>query len=486
MIPVHTARSVRALDHALIDGVGIPGRVLMETAGREAAAVIHARWPGQPVAVLCGPGNNGGDGYVVARWLKLWGHAVKCWGPRPPGTQDARSNRALLNGAGVPVVALDQALEQATVVVDALLGTGQRHAPQGIVAQGIETLRDAHSRGVPVVALDLPTGVCADTGQALGGADSVVEAALTVTFGAWKPGLLSMPGARLAGEVVVVDIGLALAGSVDPSLVEPQAELLTAADVAPWQPRTVDSHAKWDRGHVAILGGGGASVLAALGALAGGAGLVTVLAKRADWAHLHGLDPSVILAEPDALDPRRHDVLVIGPGLGITDHARRAVTQHWGNFDGAVVADADALTILAEKSVPARADRPRVLTPHAAEAGRLLRQRRAKVESDRIGAVAALDSLMDGAALPVLKGPHTLIGGGRPWISPVADGRLAVAGSGDVLAGVVGAALSRRLPARQAAAWAVWVHGHAADHLPHHGSARQLVDAVRQASAELG
>jgi hydroxyethylthiazole kinase-like uncharacterized protein yjeF len=471
MIPVSRAASVRELDRVVIAEVGIPGQVLMELAGRGAAEAVAARWPEGPVAVLCGAGNNGGDGYVVARWLALWGREVRLWASAPPATPDAASNAALCAAMSLPVCdSPEVALHGAAVAVDAMLGTGQRAAPRGAILAGVEAL----SGGVPVAAMDLPTGLCADTGQRLGGA--CVRAALTVTFGRHKPGLLCEPGASLCGEVVCVDIGLDLAGIR--ASITPDASILEPHDVASWQPVRADSQAKWDRGHVAIRAGGGAAVLAAHGAFRAGAGLVTLLAPRSDWASLHGLWPEVILACPEDLDPRRHDALVIGPGLGRSPEHAAEVRRLWAEYPRPLVADADALTLLA-------ADRPvpgglRVITPHSAEAARLLGTTRAAIDADRPAAAAALADL---GATAVLKGPNTWVSGpeGR-WIVPVRCGALGTAGSGDVLAGLIGGMLAQRIPAQRAAAAAVWRHGHAGLRLADGDTASDLLKALRVTS----
>lgn len=467
MLPVATAARCRALDAACIEGLGIPGRQLMEVAGRGAAEAVHARWPGRPVAVLCGSGNNGGDGYVVARWLHLWGHPVRLWASAPAKTEDARVNAALCARMGLEPVALDEALAGDPVVVDALLGTGQTGAPRGAIGEAVAAAR---ATAGPRVALDLPTGVHSDTGQVLGAA--ALSADLTVTFGRWKPGLLAMPGAELAGEVEVVDIGLDLGALHDAALAAPTAWLLEAADVAAWSPGRAAGGAKWDRGHVAIRGGGGASVLAARGAFAAGAGLVTVLAPRSDWAHLHGLPPEVILAEPEALNPKRHDAVVVGPGLG-TD-AAGVVRDLWGGFPGAVVADADALTLLARHPTEPPAGAPRARTPHSAEAARLLGCTRDEVEADRF---AAARRLGPGA---LLKGPCSLVCGPTPWVNPTGGPALATAGTGDVLAGMVGGLLAQGLPVDRALALAAWRHGRAGESMPPQGTASDLLVALRQ------
>ncbi|MCK6505122.1 NAD(P)H-hydrate dehydratase [Myxococcota bacterium] len=467
MIPVAGAARTRALDQAVIDGLGIPGRVLMEVAGRGVAEQVHARWPGAAVAVLCGPGNNGGDGFVIARWLHLWGHPVRVWAPRPSTTDEARENRALAQGL-VPFQDLDEALQGAAVVVDAMLGTGQQQAPRGWAEQGLRALGRAPAR----VAVDVPTGLCADTGRPLH--PDLPAFDLTVALGRHKPGLWCAPGLHLRGELHLVDIGLDLGARVDPTLSTPDAWLLEAPDVVAWAPAERPDAAKWHRGHVAIRGGGGAAVLAAHGAFRAGAGLVTLLAPRDRWPSLHGLWPEVILAEPQALDPRRHDALVLGPGLG-TD-AGEEVAALWQGFPGPVLADADALTVLARDGLRAPADRVRALTPHAAEAARLLACTPAEVDADRLRAVGSLRAW----GTPLLKGPGTLIGAtDAPWIVPTGTVALATAGTGDVLAGLAGGYLARGLPPERALALAAWRHGLAGQRMPAGGTASDLVQALR-------
>ena len=454
MKPVSLSAQVQALDRATIDA-GIAGRTLMEIAGQGAAQAIRERFSPRTVAVLCGPGNNGGDGYVVARALATTGYDVRIWSAASPTTDDAKANRALCERIGIPIVTEIGAVD---LKVDALLGTGQRDAPRGTIAAGVKALDGS----APVVALDLPTGVHADTGQALG---EPATAAVTVTFGRWKTGLLAEPGASIAGEVVLVDIGLDLGAKLGG--VEPDAWLLERADVERMLESIRPGEAKWDRGHVAVRAGGGAAVLACHGAFRMGVGLVTLLAPEKDWPRIHGLWPEVILARPEALDPGRHDVVVVGPGLGDT----KDVAALWRDFPGPVVADADALAVVAAPP----ANRVRIVTPHAGEAGRMLGRSRIDVAADRFSAIRALERF----GTPVLKGPWTLVGGGTPWVNPTGSDRLATAGSGDVLAGMIGALLARGLGPREAAAAAVWLHGIAGRRMPDRGSASDLVEALR-------
>lgn len=468
MIPVHTAAQVRAMDAAVIDGAQVPGRLLMELAGKGVAEHIQERFPHGRVAVLCGPGNNGGDGFVVARWLANWGREVCIWAMETK-TPDALCNRSLCHQMGLDFVSLESAVSDTSVIVDALLGTGQQAAPRDEVRAAVVAMADAPAR----VAIDLPTGLHADTGQAPG---VVVDAHLTVTLGKWKRGLLAEPGRTLAGDVVCVDIGLDLAAMIDPSMAQADAWLLERADIDAWRPRVPAGAAKWDRGHVAILGGGGASVLAAHGAFRGGAGLVTLLAPESRWEHLHGLWPEVILAKPETLDPRRHDVIVIGPGLGINEAAIEQVIELWNTWPGAVVADADALTIMASQrpQVHTPSDGVRVVTPHTAEAARLLGGDRAGVEADRFTAIHRLS----GYGVAVLKGPNTLIGGDRIWINPTGSSKLATAGTGDVLAGMIGGCMATGVGAAQSAAVCVWDHGSAGSAMAPGATASDLLHAL--------
>lgn len=469
MIPVATAARTRALDAAIIDGLGVPGAQLMELAGHGAAARIHARWPHASVAVYCGPGNNGGDGYVVARWLHLWGHAVRLVPLREPATSDARANAELCRRLGLDPWSPEDAVRSIDLAIDAILGTGQDSAPRGFAARGMQCLANAPVR----VALDVPTGICSDTGQDL--ARDTPAFALTLTFGRIKAGLVQGQGLQQAGRVELVDIGLDLGTVHDPDLGQVEAWLLEPADIASWLPQESADAAKWNRGHVAIRGGRGAAVLAAHGAFRARVGLVTLLAPRAEWPALKGLWPEVILAEPQDLDPHRHDALVLGPGLGL-DHAEEILSL-WQGFDGAIVADADALTVLARTPDPSPPQgRVRVLTPHSAEAARLLDCERDQVDAHRFAAVRQLRRF----GTPLLKGPHSLVGAPDAiLVNPTGTAALATAGSGDVLSGIVAGYLARGLAPERALAVAAWRHGVAGQAMPVGGTASDLVEALR-------
>jgi ADP-dependent NAD(P)H-hydrate dehydratase / NAD(P)H-hydrate epimerase len=474
MIPVCTAAQVRALDAGMIEGVGLPSHSLMEVASHGAAHAVHTRWPDASVEVHCGPGNNGGDGYAIARWLAAWGHPVAVRAALPPKTKDAARNAAIvasLNIVGVP--------GQATVVVDALLGTGQSAGPRGAIAEAVATIRRSAAAGATIVSVDVPTGLCPDTGQPLGSHENGVHANLTLTLGRWKPGLVCAPGSDIAGDVVLIDLGFDLVGggAEGDTRNAVAGHILEPSDVPSFGTAGSANIAKWDRGHVAVRAGGGAAILACHGAFRGGAGLVTLLAPRDAWPSFHGLWPEVMLAEPDRLDPRRHDAVVLGPGLGtdLSDEVRAL----YADFAGPMVVDADALSILAATDPRPAPGGPRVITPHVAEAARLLGCSRRDVEADRFGAVARLRAW----GTPLLKGRHTLIGRATegPLINPTGNRNLATAGSGDVLAGFIGALLAAGQAPVAAATVGAWHHGLAGERMPAGGTASDLIEALREA-----
>lgn len=485
-----TAAQVRALDAEVIHTVGVPGVCLMETASRAVAEAVrthHRDAAGRGVVVVCGPGNNGGDGYGCARWLASWGIPVRVWSLSGHSKGDAAVMREACRSLGVPSCS---GLGEAGLVVDAVFGTGITRNVEGAYA---DVLRAMNEAGCPIVAVDIPSGLHTDTGAALGVA---VRATRTVTFGWTKLGLLAEPGADLAGEVEVADIGLGAARGVLPA-----AELPDAADLAPLWPRRGDADHKTRSGHLLMIAGSrnlaGAAVLACRGALAAGAGLVTLVAPRGATPRLAALPPEVMLFEsgpdgrlappPDAALERRTAV-VAGPGLGngVADLGRDLstwLTTLWQDLPIPVLFDADALPC-ARGTAPA----PRVVTPHPGEAGRLLGRAPTEVQADRFGAVT--DLAHDGR-VAVLKGRNTLIGhaGSPVSVNPTGNPALATGGSGDVLSGIIGALLARGVDARDAARLGVWVHGRAADLLvgirPTGWTAGDVADAVPEAIAEL-
>lgn len=463
------------MDARAILGVGVPGVVLMETAGRLATRVLLRRFPAEcrrGVLVLCGRGNNGGDGYVMARLLRLAGVPVRVCAAGAPSTPDARVNRESCVRVGIPVDA-PFAPGEAGIVVDALLGTGLTTPLQGTIAAMVRELQEVDR---PVLAVDVPTGLCADTGAPLGGL--AVRATVTVTFGPPKAGFFLEPGPDFVGDLVVADIGLGIAGlwdGIPAHPLSPEAEgwmpdsamlrMPEATDVLRWLPVRPPGAHKGTSGHLAILAGSpekaGAAVLCANAAARAGVGLVTLHIPREAWGRLHGLQPEVMVDEPDALEAavaaagRRYTGLAVGPGIGqeraIVDRVRRL----WQSAPLPSAFDADGLNALVGSFVPSL--HPRLVTPHAGEAGRLLGLSPGQVQAGRLDALAALSRVSP----TLLKGRYTLVSGSVPWVNPTGSARLASAGSGDVLTGILGAFLARGLAPEVAGVLGAFVHGFA-------------------------
>jgi NAD(P)H-hydrate epimerase len=481
MIPVLSREQMRAFDAHAIEIAKVPSLVLMENAGRGAADVIQrealgGRTEGKKIVVVCGTGNNGGDGFVVARHLLARGASVVAWlaGDTEKMTRDCRANHDAFVGIGgkveiVPLgastMALLHAVETADVVVDAIFGTGLDRPITEPLASVVNTMR---AGGAYTVALDVPSGMNADTGAVLGVA---VRARITITFGHPKLGHLTGHGARLSGNLHVVDIG------VPPTLrTEHAAALVETKDVrATIHPRTVDMH-KYRAGHVAILAGSagkvGASLLCAEAALRAGAGAATIVTWADAVAAVESRVVEVMTArieEGDLLGERIDKALankkavVIGPGFGTGDRARAAVSHVLASFTGPIVVDADALTVQKDAIEEFGAAQGRaILTPHAGELARLLGLTSEEVENDRFG--AAREAAARSGSVVLLKGPHTIVAApdGRVAVNATGNAALATAGSGDVLSGIIGA-LACSLAPYEAAWCGAWLHGSAGD-----------------------
>ena len=492
MKPILSRDQIRALDRHAIDVCHVPSLVLMENAGRGAAEHIESLLAGRlgRVAVVAGPGNNGGDGFVVARRLLLRGHAVRVLfcGKRERLAGDALANHDAWAGVGGAVDAITEAelatlraeLSSADIVVDALLGTGLDREVKGLFSSVIEQMDAVRDR---VVALDVPSGMDANTGLPLG---AVLHARGTVTFAHLKLGLATSTGAERAGRVTVADIGVpeSLYRAVGES-----ARLLERSDVASWlSPRGVATH-KGAAGRVVCVAGSsgkiGAALLSARGALRAGAGLVTI-ATYPDAAD--ALDRRVLEEMTARIDPARVEdslaehladdaTVVVGPGLGHDASARKAVDHVVLRFEGAAVVDADALTHFAGRLAELRgAKGPRVLTPHPGEMARLLGVSTREVEADRFAAVAR--AVAESGAVVLLKGARTLIGapGELPIVNPTGTPAMATAGSGDVLSGVLAANLAALRDPLRAACVAAYLHGASGEAwVAAHGSDRGLV-----------
>jgi NAD(P)H-hydrate epimerase len=452
-----TVAEMNAADRLTI-AAGIPGAVLMEHAGRSVAREIQRRWAPRPVAVLCGPGNNGGDGFVVARLLDGAGWPVRLalLGARGALKGDAAHHAALWAGAAEPLA--PHALEGAGLVVDAIFGSGLTRPVTGAAA---ETLAAAAARGIPIAAIDVPSGLMGDTGAAEG----AVRADLTVTFFRRKPGHLLLPGRDLCGDLVVTDIGtpVSVLDEIAPKTFENTPALWHAA-----LPQLHPGGNKYTRGHALVSGGypmTGAARMAARAAARAGAGLTTIAVPEAGLpvyaAALTSIMVSPIAAPADfdtLLADARYTGLLIGPGAGVTD-ATRARAHAMLATGRAVLLDADAITVFKDDAAGlARAIKgPCVMTPHDGEFRRvfdpagdkLTRTRRAAAES---------------GAVIVLKGADTVIAApdGRAAINANAPPTLATAGSGDVLSGIILGLLTQGIDPFHAACAGVWLHGAAA------------------------
>jgi NAD(P)H-hydrate epimerase len=479
---------MRALDRRAVTDLHIPGATLMENAGRGAAAALVGLLPslgaprrGARVAIVCGKGGNGGDGFVVARWLRRRGHRpVVLLAARPDDViGDAGAKLAALRAAGLrPAVVEDaaaaaRALAGAHVVVDALLGTGSRGAPTGLTAALVEAINGS---GRPVVALDVPSGLPADGGAPAGPA---VRAAATLTFAGLKRGLVEPPGLDVAGRVTVVPIGIAEAEvgrGVATWLVE-------RADVAArFPPRPREAH-KGTYGSLLIVGGSrgktGAAALAARAAMRAGGGLVTTATAASQQPVVAGLvvesmtEPlaetaagTVALAAGERVGElaRARDAVALGPGLGLEGETQELARRLARDLDRPLVLDADALTAIAGRLDLVRgAPAPRCLTPHPAEMARLLGTSVAEVQRDRLAAARGLAA--DYGVHVALKGATTVVAAadGRAFLNPTGNPGLASGGTGDVLTGIAGAFLARGLPAADALVAAVYLHGLAGD-----------------------
>ena len=466
------AETMRATDRWAIADRGIPGIELMERAGAGLAALVMELQVGDgPIAVVCGKGNNGGDGYVVARLLREAGREVVVLATAPVDELegDAAANAQRLPG-DPPQPFSPAALEPVVLAVDAILGTGFSGAPRGAAAEAIDAL---NAWAGAVVACDVPSGVDASTGEVHGAA---VRAVATVTFAAAKPGLWINPGKAHAGAVRVVDIGIPPGAPVEP----PPVGLIHDAALLALVPRRRAGWTKFTSGHVLVAGGArglsGAPCLASEAAQRTGAGYVTACVPAsietvfeirllevmtrglpdADGAHTDaGVDEVLELAA-------RGGALIAGPGLGRTDGAHAFARRLVREAPVAVVLDADGLNAHAsDLGALAGRSAPTVLTPHEGELGRLLGVDSDEVKARRLHHVR--EAARTAQAIVVLKGDDTLVAepGGTVAVSPGASAALATAGTGDVLSGVIAAILARGVEPFAAACAGVRLHARA-------------------------
>src|SRR6267142_79146 len=485
---VLNAAQMREADRRTTEEIGIPSLVLMENAGRQAVAAMEAMHSDlfeRQVAVLCGRGNNGGDGFVIARTLLQRGIDVSVFlmGRVAEVRGDARTNLEILGRLGLTVVEVadSQAWElhvsevgDCTLIVDAIFGTGLNTPISGFIES---VITDVNASGIPIVAIDLPSGLSADSPEPIGPS---IEAGLTVTLAAPKLPLVLPPAETRAGDIVIADIGIP--SDVLESVDGPRVDLLTRASMRELiTPRTPDSH-KGDYGCVLIVAGSrgktGAAHLAAVGALRSGAGLVTIATPAICQPILAAMAPEYMtepLEEGDdgGLDPvsvdrvidMARDVIAIGPGLGQAPATRQFIKQVVDRATMPLVVDADGLNAFVDDPdrLAGREGRDIIITPHPGEMARLVGMSTEEVQASRIE--IARNFAVGHRVFVVLKGHRTLIAtpDEKIFINPTGNPGMATGGTGDVLTGMIAAWLAQLLDAEAACKIAVYLHGMAGD-----------------------
>jgi len=489
MLKLTTAAQMREMDRRTVEDYGVPSIVLMENAALRVVDVIAERFGplrGKRIAVVCGKGNNGGDGLAIARHLALrFGAEVDIWLAADPSayTGDAAVNYQMATAFGLALMTTAAGVIQGDLIVDALLGTGIKGGVEGKFAEAIGAMNDAH---VPIVSVDVPSGLDADTGKVDG---ACVKAMLTVTFALPKIGLMVYPGAEYVGELIVADIGMPrevmAAGDV-------QVMATEASDVARWLPARAngrDSN-KGKFGHVSVFAGSagfaGAPTLSAEAAARTGAGLVTLaIPTSIQNALMARVSPVVMtkgLAETsagtfsvDAVEAAlklagKGTAAALGPGLGgaENDETRAFVREFVSRCPVPLVIDADALNSLSLEpdrgaSVVKSRSAATILTPHPGEMGRLLGTETKTVQSDR--RAAAEQAAKNYNCTVLLKGARTLIASpdGRLAVNTTSNPGMATGGAGDVLTGVLAALLGSEISGWEAAAAGAYLHGMAGD-----------------------
>jgi len=482
------AAQMRDADRFTIEEIGISSLVLMENAGRQVVAAMEAAYQSRlngRVAVLCGRGNNGGDGFVVARTLLQRGIEASVFviGALAEVRGDAKTNLEILGRLGVTVVEINDEqswelhfseISQCTLIVDAIFGTGLKSALGGMM----ETIvADVNASAIPIVSIDLPSGLSADTPHVIG---DCIDASMTVTLAAPKLPLVLPPGEEHAGDVVIADIGIPQ--DVIDNVEGQHIELLTPEQLRDLiEPRAADSH-KGDFGRVTIVAGSrgktGAAHLSAEGALRSGAGLVTVatpcsvLPIVASMAPEYMTEPLEESAEGtissgcvERLLELKQDVIACGPGLGRSAAVGAFVRSLLDRAAVPLVLDADAITVLAEDPgrLVGREERDVIITPHPGEMARLIGSSIDEVQANRID--VATDFATTHRVYVVLKGHRTVIAtpDGHVFINPTGNAGMATGGTGDVLTGMIAAWLAQLLDAEAACRLAVFLHGAAGD-----------------------
>ena len=481
---VLTAEEMAAVDKYTIETLNLPGRVLMENAGRAMFEIIRQRWhplAGKRVTIFCGKGNNGGDGMVICRLLREAGAWCETYLLGQPADLrgDAAANYELLVKLGAQVTSITEnsappSLRGVDFAIDALLGTGVRGPLQGLLARVVDHI---NASGIPVLAVDLPTGMNADNGAVEG---PCIRAHLTVTIGARKTGLLFSPAREFAGEVHVADIGFPRMAFE--AALSSRCHLLAGPTMAQWLPQREPTAFKNRVGQILVVAGsrgfGGAGRMTATSALRAGAGLVVLAAPESLITALESATAEVIkhpLPEKDgALAPgvfghlqermRWAEVLAIGPGLGTSPGAAEMVRALVAEFKGTVVLDADGLNVMAgELETIRKSPAQIVLTPHPGELSRLVSVDKSELKEAPLEVARRV--AQDLGHVLVLKGAPTIVAlpSGELMINSTGNAGMATGGSGDVLTGIIAGLAGQGLPPGMAAGLGVYLHGLAGD-----------------------
>ncbi|WP_455198928.1 NAD(P)H-hydrate dehydratase [Kaarinaea lacus] len=483
---LYRAEQVRELDRIAIEEEGTPGMTLMERAGIAAFDEIRRRWPEKRMmGVLCGAGNNGGDGFVVARLAHEAGYKVSVWqvGSCTVGS-DAQTAHDQMESAGLQTGLFDSLhVTQQEILVDGLLGTGLSGEIKGHWKEAIDAINEAHQKGVQVLSLDIPSGINADTGAVLGCA---VDADCTVTFIGLKQGMFTGAGADHCGDIIFDDLGVSTGLH---KKVKPSAIRMDRPDVETVLPSRKPSAHKGDYGHVLVVGGehgmAGAVRMAGEAAARTGAGLVS-LATRSD--HAAGIASAVPELMCHGVEDRESlanliqaaSVVAIGPGLGRGQWAQ-AVFSQVNECPLPLVIDADALNLLAKNPVKRK---NWILTPHPGEAARLLGVSVAEIQADRFAAAAAIQNNFGGAV--VLKGAGTIVMTTSKAVAICTAGNpgMATGGMGDLLTGILAGLIAQGASIDDAARLGVCLHAIAGDLAAQHGQrgllASDLLPELRQ------
>jgi len=489
-----TASEMQQMDRETIESFGLPGRVLMENAGRGVVDVLVKAFPtitsfgrNQRIGIVAGRGNNGGDGFVIARYLSGMGASVSVYlfSDRAAVRGDAAANLKLLDALNVPVFEITDpsslalhhtGMCQQEIWVDALLGTGLNAEVKGLFRAVIEFL---NSLNRPVIAVDIPSGLNADTGMICG---ACIQAHTTVTFGFAKIGHILFPGAGVTGRLEIIDIGIP-AHIVQ--RVGPGHHILTPESIARAFPQRAPTSHKGSNGHVLVVGGStgksGAAAMSGLAALRSGAGLVTLAIPKGLNAIIQSQIPEIMTAPMDGRKEGMWDeslcegireqlqgkkCLAMGPGMGAFSETRKLVLEILRGLSIPVVLDADGLNcVCGHLEVLKGLKAPAILTPHPGEMSRLTGESVSDIQADRIGAARRFSQAHQ--VHLVLKGARTVIAhpDGTVYINLTANPGMATGGMGDVLTGVIAGLLAQGLGPEAASHAGVYLHGKAADAL---------------------